>query len=94
MRLFFVDPVSSDRLKVRSNSPMVLSMIYGLANGLGMERVGLLRFWCHVVKHAARWKKLKGRNGDAFKKESVDLVQPIIDEIERAEKRDQSPDTN
>ena len=95
MRLFFIDPVSSDRMKIRSNSPMLLSMAYGLANGLGLERVGMIRFWCHVVKHAVRWKQLKGRlkigEPDSMQ---VDLVQPIIDEIEKAEKRDQSPDTN
>tara|TARA_B100000519_G_scaffold8844_1_gene7071 strand:+ start:832 stop:1113 length:282 start_codon:yes stop_codon:yes gene_type:complete len=93
MRLFFIDPVSSDRLKVRSNSPILLSMAFGLANGIGMERVGMLRFWCHIVKHAVRWKQLKGR----FIGENelpTDLVQPILDEIEKAEKRDQSPESN
>lgn len=93
MRLFFIDPVSSDRLKVRSNSPMLLSMAYGLANGLGMERVGMLRFWCHIVKHTVRWKQFKGRIGEPDEV-PADLVQPILDEIEKAEKRDQPPESN
>ena len=94
MRLFFIDENTSDRLKGRSNSPMILSMVHAMATGLSMHRVGMIRFWCHIVKHTVKWKQIKGRRTEESKDCSVDLVQPILDEIEKAEKRDQSPDAN
>lgn len=97
MRLFFIDPNTSDRFTVRSNTPMALSMIYALAHGIEMVRVGRVMYWIHIVKNMARFKLRKGRDVNPSEDPpgaAKDLIQPIIDEIEKAEKRAQNPESN
>ena len=55
MKLRLIDPKSSLRMRVTSNSPTYLATIQVLVNVLGLERVGLVKFWRHVIRHAFKF---------------------------------------
>ena len=54
MKIYIIDKTGRRRAMIRSNDPYILADTIDAAEGDGLERVGFVGFWRHVIGSARR----------------------------------------
>ena len=63
MKLRLIKPGHRNRVRIIGNACENLLHLEAMAAGMGMERVGFVKYWLHV---AFWWRKKQGKGPDQF----------------------------